>query len=60
MQASKTIKIPPTHQVQREINGEKFTLNGIKPKDLKEFLTSGAKIQFVDCQSGLGESSHWT
>ena len=60
MQASKTLKMPPTHQVKREINGETFTVNGIKPKDLKEVLTGGAKILFVDWQSINRESSYRT
>ena len=70
MQASQTLKKPPTHDANREIKGEKSTLNGVNPKDLKLVLdgetakkergVAPAKIQFVDCQSAQRESSQWT
>ena len=69
MQALQTLKKPPTHDANREIKGDKITLNGINPKDLKLVLdgeakkakgVAPAKIQFVDCQSAQRESSQWT
>ena len=70
MQASQKLKKPPTHNINREIKGEKITLDRINPKDLKLVLdgetakkekgVAPAKIQFVDSQSAQRESSQWT
>ena len=69
MQASQSLKKSLTHNANREIKGERTSLNGSNFRNLKWVLggetakkekgVAPAKVQFIDCQSAQRESSQW-